>query len=63
MRWPLILLFLLGGPLFAPPSPPVDERRLNEFAAAYNAYVVTLGKGEINLRLWRDVQRQWDNLK
>jgi hypothetical protein len=46
-----------------PPRTPVDEGRLNEFAAAYNDYVMRLRNGELSLKGWADVIKAWGRLR
>jgi hypothetical protein len=52
---------LIGLPLTAGEAErvPVDEDALNDFAASYNAYVLALRSGRIDLDQWRRVRRAW----
>lgn len=40
-----------------PPPPPTDLERLNAYAAAYNAYVAALQRGELAIKLWAEAER------
>lgn len=40
-------------------SAPADLDRLNNFAERYNAYVMALQNGVVDLRLWRRVTDAW----
>lgn len=41
---------------------PVDMVSLNQFAAAYNAYVQALKDFKNDARLWAEVERLWKKL-
>lgn len=51
--------------LMAPKSSrlPVDIVRLNQFAAAYNAYVNELKADKVDMSLWSEVERLWARLQ
>jgi hypothetical protein len=42
---------------------PVDIVRLNQFAAAYNAYVLELKADKVDAALWSEVERLWARLQ
>lgn len=42
---------------------PVDIVRLNQFAAAYNAYVNELKADKVDMSLWSEVERLWARLQ
>lgn len=46
-----------------PPRTPIDEGRLNDFAARYNDYVIRLKNGELSLKHWADVLKAWERLR
>jgi len=50
--------------LFAPKNKrlPVDIIKLNQFASAYNSYVLELKDGNNDAPLWAEVERLWDRL-
>lgn len=50
--------------LFAPKEKrlPVDIIRLNQFAAAYNSYVLELKEGKNDVAMWAEVERLWSKL-
>lgn len=50
--------------LFAPKNKrlPVDIIKLNQFASAYNSYVLELKDGKNDASLWTEVERLWDRL-
>lgn len=42
--------------------PPVDEQRMNAFAAAYNEYAARLKDGVLDLKAWDRVVTAWRRL-
>lgn len=49
--------------LFMPDSGvPTDEEKLNAFAGCYNAYVMRLRDGVIDLKLWERARRAWKKI-
>lgn len=45
------------------PHAPVDEGRMNAFAAAYNEYAQRLKEGVLDLRAWARVVESWERLR
>ena len=45
------------------PHAPVDEARMNAFAAAYNEYAARLKDGVLDLKQWAAVVRAWERLR
>lgn len=45
-----------------PNVPPVDEGRMNAFAAAYNEYAARLRDGVLDLKAWDRVVTAWRRL-
>lgn len=45
-----------------PNVPPVDEARMNAFAAAYNEYAARLKDGVLDLKQWERVLTAWRRL-
>lgn len=56
------MLFLWTGALGTQDRIPTNEDELNKFAEKYNKYVSSLQDGVVDLSLWRDTTRAWDNL-
>jgi hypothetical protein len=56
------LLFFVGGAAVARAKVPTDDGQLNSFAEHYNAYVLALRDGRIDLRVWARVERAWSRL-
>jgi len=45
------------------PRCPVDDARLNAFGAAYNEYVEKLARGQLDIKQWDRVVREWERLR
>lgn len=45
------------------PRCPVDEVRLNAFVGEYNDYVEKLMRGQLDLKSWDRVLREWERLR
>ena len=45
------------------PHCPVDDVRLNAFVMAYNDYIEKLARGQLDLKQWDRVVREWERLK
>ena len=56
------MLFLWTGALGTQDRIPTSEDELNKFAEKYNKYVSSLQGEVVDLSLWRDTTKAWDNL-
>ena len=45
------------------PHCPVDDVRLNAFVMAYNDYIEKLARGQLDIKQWDRVVREWERLR